>query len=88
MIFSAAWAGAGEVLPVPGVVVVYLARAEVAGSFFPMTSVRPTPRRLVVFLAGLGREAMIFEGETMSHFTSRRSGKETNIVERLVHDSN
>ena len=87
MIFSVAWAGAGVGLPVPGTVVVYLVRAEAAGSFLPRVSARPTPRRLAVFLAGLGRAAMIFEGETMSHFTSRTSGKETNIVERLVHDN-
>ena len=49
-------------LPVPGVVVEYLVRAETAGSFFPGASARPTPRRLPVFLAGLGREAIIFEG--------------------------
>lgn len=40
----------------------YLTRAEGAGSFFPGASVRPTPRRLLVLLAGLGWEAMIFEG--------------------------
>jgi hypothetical protein len=86
MIFSVAWAGAGVGLPVPGMLV-YLVRAEAAGSFLARVSARATPRRLVDFLAGLGREAMIFEGETMSHFTSRTSGKETNIVERLVHNN-
>jgi hypothetical protein len=69
MIFSVVWEDAGVGLPVPGVVVEYLARAGAAGSFFPRASARPTPRRLLVFLAGLGREAMIFEGETMSHLT-------------------
>lgn len=88
MIFSVACAGAGVGLPVPGTVVVYLVRAEAAGSFLPRVSARPTPRRVLVFLADLGREAMIFEGETVSHFTSRTSGKETNIVETLVHDNN
>ena len=60
MIFSVAWAGAGVGLPGPGMVVVYLLRAEAAVSFLPRVSARPTPRRLVVLLAGLGREAMIF----------------------------
>ena len=87
IIFSPAWGGAGVGLPVPGVVVEYLARAETAGSFFPGTSARPTPRRLPGFLV-LGREAIIFEGETMSHFTSWTSGKKTNIIEGLVHDGN
>jgi len=86
MIFSVVWAGAGVGLPVPGVVVVYLVRAEATGSFFPRGSARPAPRRPPVLLVGLGREAIIFEGETMSHFTSRTSGKKTNIVESLVHD--
>ena len=74
-------------MPVPGVVVEYLTRAEGEGSFFPGASMRPTPRRLLPLLAGLGREAMIFEGETISHFTSRKSEKKkkTNIVESLVH---
>jgi len=90
IIFSAVWVGAGVGLPVPGVVVEYLARAEGAGSFFPGASARPTPRRLLVFLAGLGREAMIFVGGGggMSYFASWTSGKETNIVESLVHDGN
>ena len=71
MIFSAAWAGTEAVLPGLGVVVVYLARTEGGGSFFPRrASVRPTPRRLVVF-PGFGRRAMIFGGETMSNFTTR-----------------
>ena len=87
MIFSVVWAGAGVGLPVPGMVVVYLVRAEAAGSFLPSVSARGTPRRLLVFLAGLGRDAMIFEGETMSHFTLRTSGKETNIVKSFVHDN-
>jgi hypothetical protein len=30
---------------------------------------------VVDFLVGLGREAIIFEGETMSHFTSRTRGE-------------
>jgi hypothetical protein len=88
MIFSVAWADGGVGLPVPGTVVVYLVRVEGAESFLPGTSARPTPRRLLGFLAGFGREAMIFEGETMSHFTSRTSGKETNIVESFIHGNN
>ena len=88
MIFSVAWAGAGVGLPVPGTVVLYLVRAEGVGSFLPRASARPTPRRLLVFLVDFGREAMIFEGETMSHFTSRMSGKETNIFESFIHGNN
>ena len=59
MIFSAAWEGAGAILPVPGVEVVYLARVEEAGTFFLRVSARATARRLLVFRGAFGREAII-----------------------------
>jgi len=58
MIFSVVWAGAGVGLPVPGMMVVYLVQAEAAGSFLPSVSVRGTPRRLLVFLAGIDGEML------------------------------
>lgn len=58
-----------------------------AGSFFPGVSVRRTPRWLLVFLTGLRQcAAVIFEGETVSHFTLRTSGEETNVGESLVRE--